>query len=157
MTRTAKINGADFVKSATLGISKWFVHLAAQANYSVKKLDGFCYSMFTEEPFEPNMISVCYLFLPNQIHIHDGTGLTPNPGGAGGAAPISDHLRALRRSLNLTNLDDLLGADADVRASMIDETKDLLRNAGYNVDHPATGYDAWLASLPLEVAQAAAQ
>jgi hypothetical protein len=155
LARTSQLNGSDFVASATLGLSKWFVHLAAQANYSVKKLEGYCYSLFAEEPFEPNMISVCYLFLPDEIPIIDGTGLTPNDEGEVGAAPISDHLRALRRSLNLTNLDDLMLADSDVRTSMIDETKALLRTAGYNVDHPTDGYEAWLVTLPMECAQAA--
>ena len=157
LSRTAQLNGAEFVISATLGLSKWFVHLADQANYSVKKMDGFCYSLFAEEPFEPNMISVCYLFLPNEIPILDGTGLTLNGDGVGGAAPISDHLRALRRSLGLINLDDLLSSEAETKALMIDETKELLRNAGYNVDDLNDGYEAWLASQPLELAQAAAE
>lgn len=157
LVRTAQLNGNDFVASVTLGLSKWFVHLATQANYSVKKLEGYCYSLFAEEPFEPNMISVCYLFLPDEIPILDGTGLTPNDEGEVGVAPISDHLRALRRSLNLTNLDDLMLAESDTRTSMINETKDLLRSAGYNVDDPTDGYEAWLATLPIEGAQAAAQ
>ena len=157
LNRTTEMNGADFVKSVTLGVSKWFVHLASQAHYSVKKLEGFCYSMFTEEPFEPNMISVCYLFMPDEIQIIDGTGLTPNADNGGGAAPLSDHIRALRKSLRLTNLDELLDANGDIKASLVEETKNLLKQAGYNVDDPVVGYDAWLASLPLEIAQAAAQ
>lgn len=156
LSRTAELNGIDFVTSATIGISKWFVHLASQANYSVKKMEGYCYSLFAEEPFEPNMISVCYLFLPDEIAIIDGTGLTPNEECEAGVAPISDHVRALRRSLNLVNLDDLLLAEAETRTSMIDETKDLLRNAGYSVDDPVDGYEAWLGNLPMEIAQAGA-
>ena len=157
LARTSEMNGAQFVFAATLGLSKWFVHLADQANYSVKKMNGFCYSLFAEEPFEPNMISVCYLFLPNEIPIVDGTGLTPNGEATVGEAPISDHLRALRRSIGMVNLDDLLGSEADTKAEMIAETKELLRSAGYDVDDPDNGYDAWLASQPLEAAQAAAE
>lgn len=157
LDRTTELNGVEFVTSATLGLSKWFVHLADQANYAVKKMEGFCYSLFAEEPFEPNMVSVCYLFLPNEIPILDGTGLTPNGEGAGGAAPISDHLRALRRSLGLINLDDLLRSEAETKMLMINETKELLRNAGYNVDDPNNGYEAWLTSQPLEMAHAAAE
>ena len=156
LSRTAELNGIDFVTSATLGISKWFVHLASQANYSVKKMEGYCYSLFAVEPFEPNMISVCYLFLPDDIAIIDGTGLTQNEECTAGGAPISDHVRALRRSLSLINLDDLLLAEAETRTSMIDETKDLLRSAGYNVDDPVDGYEAWLGRLPTALAQAGA-
>jgi hypothetical protein len=153
LTRASLRNGATFVQSGTLGLSKWLIHLADQGNFSAKLMTTYCYSNFGQEPFEPNMISLCYLFFPNALAIRDLTGLTLNNEAVQTTPPISNHLRALRKSLEMENLDTLLSQRPELRTMMIDETKRLLREAGYNnVDHPSNGYDRWLAGLAFEAA-----
>lgn len=149
-SRVSQNDGHEFVRSITLGISKWFVHLAEQANYSVKKMPAYCYSMFRREPFLPNMISTCYLFMPNQISILDQTGLTKNSTSEKTTLPISDHIRALRKSVGIENLDDKMAADPELKQEMVEETKSLLVGAGYDVEDEVNGYEAWLANDPIE-------
>ncbi|SFO41462.1 hypothetical protein SAMN04487859_1468 [Roseovarius lutimaris] len=152
LVRVSQENGHEFVRSITLGVSKWLVHLAEQANFNVKKLPAICYSMFRREPYVPNMISTCYLFLPRQIPILDNTGLTPNAQSQTGQAAISDHIRALRRSIEIENIDERLADDQELRRTLVAETKALLGSVGYDVDHPENGYDNWLSGDPMELA-----
>jgi hypothetical protein len=158
LDRVKREDGHEFVRTITLSISKWLIHLAEQANFKVKKLPAMCYSMLRREPFVPNMISTCFLFLPQKILILDQTGLTPNfvqP--TVGTPPISDHIRALRRSVEIENLDDKFSDDLELKLEMIAETKALLGGVGYDVDHPEKGYDAWLAGEPMETEGQAAE
>jgi hypothetical protein len=155
LERAAQENGHEFVRTITLGISKWLVHLAEQASFNVIKLPAACYSMFRREPFVPNMISTCYLFEPQRINLLDFTGLTQDTHQAPGTARTSDHIRALRQSMEIENLDETFSNDGQLRAEMIQETKELLAAVGYDVDHPVDGYDAWLAREPLEYANQA--
>lgn len=151
LERVSKADGLEFVQTITLGISKWLVHLAEQANFKVKKLPAVCYSMFRREPFLPNMISTCYLFLPCPIQLFDQTGLTQNVTLEQGTPPISDHIRALRKSIGIENLDDKLVNDAELKQQMINETKSLLSAVGYDVDNDRSGYDSWLSNEPIEI------
>jgi hypothetical protein len=157
LERVSQQNGHEFVRTITLGVSKWFVHLAEQANFSVKKLPAVCYSMFRREPYLPNMISTCYLFLPRQIPILDNTGLTPNAEAQTGQAAISDHIRALRQSVEIENIDTTLADNLELRETLVVETKALLGAVGYDVDHPEKGYDIWLSGEPMESADKTAQ
>ncbi|MDO6732922.1 hypothetical protein Q4577_23200 [Marinovum sp. 2_MG-2023] len=150
LVRVSQENGHEFVRTITLGVSKWLVHLAEQANFNVKKLPAVCYSMFRREPYLPNMISTCYLFSPRQIPIVDNTGLTPNAQPQTGQPPISDHIRALRKSIEIENIDETISNDLVLRKSLVDETKALLSAVGYDVDHPVRGYDIWLSGEPME-------
>lgn len=149
-TRVSQENGMEFVSAVTLGISKWLVHLSEQANFSARKLPGFCYSMFRREPFLPNMISTCYIFVPKPIRITDLTGLTLNEPPTQGTAPLSDHIRALRKSFSIENLDEKMNADPEAKQAMIEESKLLLSAAGYPVEDAENGYDLWLTSDPIE-------
>lgn len=148
LRRAGSSNSHEFVRTVTLGISKWFIHLAEPANYGVKQLPCFCYSMVGREPYFPNMIATCYLFEPNEILIHDGTGLTKNKVIEKGTPPKSDHIRALEKSFGIKDLDIMLEQDSDNYSLMVEETKKLLAEVGYDVDHPEKGYDAWLAEQP---------
>lgn len=148
--RVSNENGADFVSAVTLGVSKWLVHLAEQANFRVIKKQGYCYSMFRKEPFLPNMISTSYLFLPKPVSISDQSGLTNNAPVQQGTPPKSDHIHALEKSFSIENLDEKVNADKDLKETMIAESKSLLSSAGYLVEDPDSGYDQWLAADPME-------
>lgn len=152
LVRASQENGHEFVRTITLGVSKWLVHLAEQANFNVKKLPAVCYSMFRKEPYLPNMISTCFLFLPRQFPILDNTGLTPNAQPQTGQTAISDHIRALRKSVEIENIDETLADDQELRKKLAAETKTLLGSVGYDVDHPENGYDIWLSGEPMELA-----
>lgn len=145
MARSCAQNGNELLSLVCLGLGKWLIHISEQVNFRVKVMTPYCYSIFQEEPYEPNMISLCFLFEPTQPPIQDETGLTENP-----VAPeistvgISDHIRALRKSAKIENLDVTLANDDGLRAEMIEQTKSLLRDAGYAVDNAVSGYEAWL-------------
>ncbi|WP_316357919.1 PP_RS20740 family protein [Devosia sp.] len=141
-------NGTNLVRVFSLGLSKWLIHMAEQANFAVKKLDGYCYSMFKRPPHLPNMVSLCFLFEPQAIRIEDKSGLTRNPVVQITTQPISDHIRALRRSFGVANIDEILVGNQELFEAMVNETKELLRSVGYPVDDPVLGYDAWLAAQP---------
>ncbi|MBA8858908.1 hypothetical protein FHW19_000580 [Ochrobactrum anthropi] len=140
-------NGEELISVFSLGVAKWLIHLAEQAQFKVIKLKSYSYSMFKKEPFDPNMVSLCFLFQPQDIPIHDGSGLTANPPPvqAGQQPAVSTHIRALSRAYDIENLDALLDANKNIRDDMIAQTKELLQRVGYPVDDPEEGYDMWLA------------
>ena len=72
-------------------------------------------------------------------------------------AAISDHIRALRKSVEIQNIDETLADDLVLRAELAAETKALLGSVGYDVDHPEHGYDIWLSGEPMELANAASK
>lgn len=149
LTRLSSINGIDFIRIITLGISKWFIHLGEQANFRVKKMHGYCYSMFKEEPYDPNMISVCYLFDPDPVELEDTIGLTVNPpANEGGTPPKSLHIRALEKSFEIENVDMVMAANHGQYEEMVVQTMDILRTVGYPVDDPEKGYRQWLEQEP---------
>lgn len=149
LERVSQNTGDGLLSIFSLGISKWLIHLAEQAKFKVIKLKGYSYSMFRKPPYDANMVSLCFLFEPIEITIADGTGLTSNPEPApnAGEQPISTHLRALRRSFDIENLDVKLQEDSAKQQEMIMQSKELLKKVGYPVDDEADGYDAWLASV----------
>lgn len=151
LNRTSKNDGRDFVCSTTLGISKWFLHLAEQANFGAKSLQSYCYSMLRREPYHPNMISTCYLFTPNSFEIRDETGLTQNVQKDQNTQPISNHYHALNQALKIQDLDRLMLEKPELCLEMANETKALLQDVGYNTEDPLEGYDVWLKKQPVPV------
>ncbi|MBD9390321.1 hypothetical protein IB237_24265 [Agrobacterium sp. AGB01] len=146
LDRVSKDNGDVLLSVFSLGISKWLIHLAEQATFKVKKLKGYSYSMFRKPPYDANMVSLCFLFEPNEIVIQDGTGLTGNPPAiaANGDPAISLHVRALRKSFEIENLDTKLRANKSLHDEMVAQSKEILKRVGYPVDDAVAGYDAWL-------------
>lgn len=146
--RSCSQNGDDLLRLVSLGVGKWLIHLSEQLNFRVKVMTSYCYSVFQREPFEPNMVSLCFLFEPTLPVIQDQTGLTGNQ-----EAPevttlaISDHIRALNKLMNIENVDDILANDSDLNAEMIKRMKSILRPLGYPVDDASEGYDAWLRGI----------
>ena len=148
MDRVCASNGRDFLTIVSLGITKWLIHLGEQARFRVKIMRSFNYSIFKSEPFEPNMASLCFLFEPISIPINDLTGLTRNPSeNLADSSAVSDHIRALRKSYDMANVDNLLKQDDGLRFKMAEETKHMLRQAGYPVDDPVNGYDVWMSQF----------
>lgn len=159
LTRLSKQNGGELLSVFALGLSKWLIHLAEQANFKVIKLDGYCYSMYQRTPYAPNMVSLSFEFEPVPIAISDDTGLTPNtPPVVQTTLPVPSHLRALRRSFSIQNVDEFLLANSAANDEMASQTKALLGAVGYDVDHVTLGYDAWVrqqSQLPDEPGQVA--
>lgn len=147
--RISSNNSKEFLSLVSLGLTKWLMHLGEQGHYRVKIMKPFCYSTFGRPPLTPNMVSLCFLFKPMPMPITDGTGLTRNPNqNIRENISIRDHIKALESTNEIENIDEILSDDENLLTQMIGETKDLLRQAGYKVDHPAEGYDAWLARNP---------
>lgn len=146
LKRCCEKNGNDLISVFSLGVAKWLIHLAEQANFKVIILKSFSYSMFKKEPYDPNMVSLCFLFEPTPISIQDNTGLTINSTNSQNQSNNTTHIRAITYAYDILNLDNHLAENNDVCNAMIEETKNLLRNVGYPVDDPDVGYDAWLQS-----------
>lgn len=149
MDRISLSNGKEFLSLVSLGLTKWLIHLSTQAHYRVKIMKSFCYSIFQREPFEPNMVSLCFLFEPTSVVINDAIGLTENPvQNPVTTIGVADHIRALNKTNELENVDNILAEDDTLLQEMIEKTKGLLRQAEYPVDDHVIGYDAWLAGFP---------
>lgn len=148
MHRLSRQNGSKLLSLVTLGLAKWFIHLSEQVHFRVKMMKSYNYSVFQKEPYEPNMLSLCFLFEPSPPKIFDETGLTmnqtPNPVDT---LPISDHIRALRKSISIENVDELMNSNEDLMSAMTEDAKEMLRKAGYPVDDSEIGYDAWMAGF----------
>lgn len=149
LSRLSLMNGTDFVQIITLGISKWFIHLGEQARIRVKKMDGYCYSMFKRKPFDPNMVSVCYSFEPEATKLSDETGLTKNTVPNDRKTSSENlHVRALGKSFGMKNVDEIMRDEPKLYERMIKETMGLLKTVGYQVDDPQKGYRQWLLTDP---------
>ena len=146
LRRMSQVHGEDFVNIATLGISKWLVHLGEDGGCRVKKMEGFCYSTFGAHPLTPNMISVCYLFEKQPVRLTDRSGLTRNQTRASNIPNPSDHTRALNRSFGMINVDDLMQGNHELYGDMIAETMGLLSDIGYSVEAAGRGYREWVES-----------
>ncbi|PCD67621.1 PP_RS20740 family protein [Rhizobium phaseoli] len=159
LTRVSEATTDELLSVFSLGVAKWLIHLADQANFKAIKLQGYSYSMFREPPYQANMVSLCFQFEPQAIAIADDTGLTRNqPSPAITTQPISHHVRALRRAFAIQNLDEKLASESETNREMIAESKRLLKNAGYPVDHATLGYEAWLETVAQEpIAEAVAE
>jgi hypothetical protein len=148
LTRLSNANGNELISVFSLGIAKWLIHLAEQAKFRVIKLPGFSYSMLRREPYDPNMVSLAFLFQPAPLAISDASGLTNEP-----VVPkktteaISDHIKAINKSFAISNLDELMKNEPMTFEAMKAESKKLLASVGYPVDHPDHGYDQWLEQL----------
>ncbi|WP_418136363.1 PP_RS20740 family protein [Agrobacterium sp. El2ro-1b] len=148
LDRLSSVDGENLISVFSLGVAKWLIHLAEQAKFRVIKLKGFSYSMFKKEPFDPNMVSLAFLFEPTPLVITDGSGLTQNPTAPPQTTkPVSDHVRAINKAFSIENLDETMKSDPELYESMKAESKQLLASVGYPVDHPDQGYDQWIASL----------
>ena len=147
MERISRSTSKEFLSLVSLGLTKWLIHLGEQGHYRVKVMKSFCYSTYTRKPFTPNMASLCFLFEPTAMPIKDATGLTANRSqNIGRNIGIEDHIRALRKTNEIENVDEILCDNKCLREKMISDTKTLLRQAGYPVDDVAMGYSAWLAN-----------
>lgn len=147
LDRLSSADGENLISVFSLGVAKWLIHLAEQAKFRVIKLKGFSYSMFKREPFDPNMVSLAFLFEPAPIIITDGSGLTQNPAAPSQTTrPVSDHVKAINKAFSIENLDEAMKNDPTLYESMKEESKQLLASVGYPVDHPERGYDQWVAS-----------
>ena len=104
LTAAASKSGLRFAQMFSLGLSKWLMHLAEQANFEVVKKSACCYSTFRREPFEPNMVSLCYEFRPNDYQIVDSTGLTNNPGLGSTVSGDPVHMHLLDKTREMINL-----------------------------------------------------
>lgn len=153
LARTSASDGHDLCKIFSLGLAKWFVHMAEQANFKAVQMQSFCYSMLRRSPTHPNMISTCYLFLPTPIPLVDRSGLTADSIREETTPPKSTHITALERSVNIRDLDVFLEGEPDENRIMISKMKELLASVGYNVEDPERGYDAWLAAEAEEISQ----
>lgn len=152
LERVSQKTGDELLSIFSLGVAKWLIHLAEQARFKVLKLKGYSYSMLRKPPYEANMVSLCFLFEPVELAISDETGLTKNtPSSIGGDIPISTHIRALKRSYDIENLDEKLREDAATYEQMVLQSKELLKRVGYAVDDMSEGYDVWLASVSQDV------
>jgi len=152
LERVSQKTGDGLLSIFSLGVAKWLIHLAEQARFKVLKLKGYSYSMLRKPPYEANMVSLCFLFEPVELTISDETGLTKNTASSiGGDLPISTHIRALKRSYDIENLDEKLREDAATYEQMVLQSKELLKRVGYPVDDMSEGYDVWLASVSQDV------
>lgn len=140
--------GEPFARMFSLGLTKWLIHLCEDHGYSVIGRKPYCYSTIPAEPFPANMVSLGFEFRPKPLDLTDQSGLTETQHLPFDDSGLPLDIRAAKAIEGMVNLDHALRDDPELAQSLGLETKDLLRQVGYPVDHSERGYDAWLNSLP---------
>ncbi len=146
VARSTQNNGMPFCSFFALGLAKWMLHLTATGSFDIIKMKSFCYSLVRREPAFPNMLSTAYLFNPKPIQVADVSGLTRTGKGQQiqTSRAKSSHIIALEKAFSLQDVDVALVQDNKLFESLANETQSILRELGYNVLDPETGYAAWL-------------
>lgn len=118
-----------FAKSMAVGFCLWIAKLARQPPARANLRASFAYRVLPEAECE-DMFSLAIRFTP-VIHTDEDTGGLAS---AADAEPIDLCAQATqfaKRIANTKNLDDLLGADAKLRAQLVKESAELMEQARY--------------------------
>lgn len=119
-----------YIRLFSLGITKWFLHLAQSKGWELKMHNSYFYSTLPKTDDRPTMPCLAFEFLPPAPALKDPFGVTnamPKQGGT--AADMS--LRALEKVSAMYDVDQSLEQDPALRQKLNERTKDLLGSIGY--------------------------
>lgn len=123
-------DGEGFVRLFSLGLAKWMLHLALSKQWGLKMHSSYYYSTSDHPHHRPTMPCLAFEFVPPAPALADPfevTNAEPAPGG-----PTGDFsLRALDKVKAMEDLDAKVAGDSELRHKLIDQTRELLSEAGY--------------------------
>lgn len=132
-----------FTKVFGVGIGKWLlrVNMSGQPHCRIKVLSVYSYRIRSRAP---TMLSIAFMFDPILRPITDNTGLTERPHQRQSPAINEERLACdiIDSAISCEDLDRKMNSDSRVNEDMIEETKNLLKQARYDVD--GDEYERWL-------------
>ena len=128
--QAAKEAGQDFLNLFSLGISKWFLHLAESERWDMLTHNAYCYSTGPVGDIAPTLTSLAFEFR-KQAGLKDRFKVTKAQPASGG--PDQDtSVRAAKKIADMENVDDSLKSDSSLRAEMRHALTQWLVEAGYD-------------------------
>ena len=130
--RTASARpGITFLQLFSLGLAKWFIHLARDKNWDMRTHQPYCYSTMPGKDNTPSMTCLAFEFLPPSPGLQDRFGVArAEPAPASGREDTS--VRAAEKIRDMTNADSKIGSDEPLRNRMVENLRMLLAEVGYN-------------------------
>lgn len=146
INQAAEETGQAFLNVFSLGISKWFLHLAESEQWDMLTHNPYCYSTGREGDATPTLTSLAFEFRkraglkdPYQV-----TNAEPAPGGPDqdtsvrAAKKQDTSVRAAKKIAGMENVDDRLKSDSSLHAEMTHMLTRWLVEAGYDGADVAT-------------------
>lgn len=122
--------GMAFLQLFSLGLAKWFLHLAKLKNWDMKTHHPYCYSTMPVGDETPSMACLAFEFLPPPPGLRDSFGVVR-------ADPVPEpqredsSIRAASKIRDMANADCKIESDNKLRVRMTTTLRNLLREAGY--------------------------
>lgn len=123
--------GMAFLQLFSLGLAKWFLHLAKSENWDMKTHHPYCYSNMPPGDDTPSMACLAFEFLPRSSGLQDSFGVVR-------AEPARDSergdtsTRAAEKIGGMSNADCKISSNKKLRDRLIEKLRELLDEAGYD-------------------------
>ncbi len=130
--RTASARpGITSLQLFSLGLAKWFIHLARDKNWDMQTHHPYCYSTMPGNNNTPSMTCLAFEFLPPSPGLQDRFQVArAEPAPASGREDTS--VRAADKIRDMTNADSKIGSDEPLRNRMVEDLRMLLAEVGYS-------------------------
>ena len=129
--RMSKIPGQGFLRLFSLGLAKWFLHLAREKQWDVYTHQPYCYSTMPLGDDTPTMVCLAFEFLPPPPGLPDSFEVShadPVPAAERGDTSI----RAADQISKMTNVDSRMREDRELHDRMAENLRIWLVKAGYD-------------------------
>ena len=131
--RACEAPGIRFLRLFSLGLAKWFLHLARGREWNLWTQYPYCYSTMPEGDDTPSMACLAFEFLPPPGGLEDRFGVVRvEP--AGGDARGDAAMRAASEIGSMENADTRMREEEGLRSLMARELRRLLEEAGYDAE-----------------------
>ena len=122
--------GMTFLQLFSLGLAKWFLHLAHKKKWDMQTHHPYCYSTTPRGDGTPSMACLAFEFLPPAPGLEDRFGVVraqpaPNP------PRVDTSVRAAERIRDMANADVQIETDEILRNRMTENLRSCLEDAGY--------------------------
>ena len=134
VTKASENAGEVFLRLFSLGLAKWILKLVRSKKWDMQTHHPYCYSTMPRDDETPSMVCLAFEFLPPPRGLLDPLRVThaqPAP------TPERENtsIRAVDKIRDMTNADSKIRSDEPLRLRMIENLRELLKEAGYD---PAT-------------------
>jgi hypothetical protein len=125
--------GDNYMKSFAVGFGKWLLSLSRAAGWGMKMHSSFCYSTTAANDDRASMPCLAFEFIPNAIVLADNQG-------AGEAHQVNANdyeeksLRVLAKVQEMTNLDDRLANNDELKQLLKGNLQARLLKLGYSAE-----------------------
>lgn len=121
-----------FLALFAMGMGKWLLHFAEQKQWSVRMDRAFCHSTNVPGEPAPTMCALAFEFIPPTPGLIDNSGASRRAPSEAGAHPENPSVIVAASVKAMSNADELMNADATLKDGLREETRNLLKEAGYS-------------------------